>query len=217
MMEWDWGKNFQHITFEEYGEKLSGEPSMNPRGWEMIQNFYSPFGVTQFTPEIKCSKCAAIGEGGIHIGQSVREKKKVTKYFLRDVCYRCALAMAKNPNEMVCHMLNMLDDEQSGILKNSIWSISTRNTIYTDIYGIFFSVGEYKKNKSTFWALCNDKFLPHRFRSLEDAQKTVLEKSLRIIPLYQKKIEALFDMTSTLPKSKDQLKYEANDPIGWPK
>jgi hypothetical protein len=123
--------------------------------------------------------------------------------------------MSANPNETICHMLNKLDDEHSGILKNSIWSISTRGTIYTSIYGVFFSAGEYRKNKGSFWALCNDKFVQHKFRSLEDAQRHVLKKCLSIIPLHQKKIEALFDPYSMLPKSKEQLKYEENDLIGY--
>lgn len=217
MMDWNWGENFQRITYEEYIEKLNVAYPFDPQGWEMIVDYYSPFGVTQLTTEIKCCKCGAVGEGGIHLGQTVIEKKKVKKYLLRNVCYKCAIEMSINPNETVCHMLSMLDKEQSTILNNSIWSISTRGTIYTNIYGVFFSAGEYVKNKGSFWALCNDNFFQRKFRSLEDAQRTALKKCLPIIPLHRNKIESLFDTESIAPKSKEQIKYEENDLLGWPK
>jgi hypothetical protein len=76
MIDWDWGKDFQHLTFSEYSEKLNGENPIKNNGWQMVHDFYNPFGVTQFTSEKKCCKCGAIGEGAINLGQEVKDKKK---------------------------------------------------------------------------------------------------------------------------------------------
>lgn len=203
----DWRDKLDKLTWEEYKIKLLEESLINPLGWEMLINVYEPFGISGYAAEEKCCKCGSIGDGAIRLGQKIMGRL----FALPSLCYVCSVEICLNPNETVCHMLNRIDTQYANIINGKIWHLSIRNTIYTNIYGSFFSVGPFKKNQSLFWAISNGDFHHQKFTSLEDAKKNSLRKCLEAIPRERERILSLYDPNSLKTKSKDQQLFEDND------
>ena len=212
MINWNHGCGFKRYSSDDFENGLIPKIEKDSREWVSIYDRMSPFGISGYTSKYLCEKCKKTGEGLMSIGQKYKRGIGEVRYVYMNMCFGCAIPLCKFPNEEVSYMLNRIDKQSSGLLSGEIWTESySRKSEWVNIEGGFYNVGPYKGSSKLFWARNPSGFLPHKFPTLIHAKAAVMKETMEAIPIYRKKIVALYDPTSTQPKSEEEELYLYND------